>query len=125
MKYFLITANHGHVGSTMYLPIVIPVSAETVEEAVVYARKRGGVKRDHADWCLSIPVEITHEQFVLELERYRQDPYFNKKTRQRLELFKDRLVKETKQREIYLKKEKAFHKNGMFNIKLNVRKKRR
>jgi hypothetical protein len=38
MKYFLITAKHGHVGSNMYLPIVIPVSAETLEEAVRVTR---------------------------------------------------------------------------------------
>ena len=125
MKYFLITAKHGHVGRNMYLPIVIPVSAETLEEAVKVARKKGGVKHHHLDWCLSIPQEITHEQFVKELERYRADPYFNKKTRQNLALFQDRLVPETKQREIYLKKDKAFFKERDVTYKVKREKEKR
>ncbi len=94
MKYFLVTCKHGHVGRDKYIPIDIPITAETVNDAIQIARNKGGVKRDHPDWCLAKPVEIDKEAYLKAKEQYINDPYFNNKTRQNLEFFKDRLVKE-------------------------------
>ena len=52
-------------------------------------------------------------------------PYFKKKTRQNLALFKDRLVPETKKHEIYLKKEKAFYKKRDVTYKVKREKEKR
>lgn len=94
LKYFLITCKHGHVGRDKYIPISIPIKAMSVEAALRIARLKGGVKRDHPDWCLGKPIEIDEATFIEEKHRYQNDPYFKNKTRQNLHLFEERLVKE-------------------------------
>jgi len=57
-------------------------------------KKTGGVKRDHPDWCLDGPHEISKEKYNELKEKLVNDPYWNKKTRQNTALFANRLVNE-------------------------------
>ncbi|MFA5486091.1 MAG: hypothetical protein WCY90_02225 [Bacilli bacterium] len=93
-KYYVVTCKFGHVGRDKYLPLAVPIKAYTKKEASEKARKLGGVKRDHPDWCLKEPEEITKEEYDLLRVQLVNDPYWNKKTRQNIVLFKDRLVDE-------------------------------
>lgn len=93
-KYFVVTCKFGHVGRDKYLPLAVPIKAYTKKEASEKARKLGGVKREHPDWCLKEPEEITKEEYELLRVQLVNDPYWNKKTRQNVALFKDRLVNE-------------------------------
>lgn len=93
-KYYVVTCKFGHVGRDKYLPLSVPIKAVSKKEASAKARRMGGVKRDHPDWCLAGPTEISKDEFI-ELEaKLIQDPYWDKKTRQNTALFSDRLVNE-------------------------------
>ena len=94
MKFYLIQCKHGHVGRDQYLPLVIPIRAENIEEAIQIAKMKPGVKKDHKDWCLSIPREVDIHTFERAKESYYGHRYFMRRTRQNLELFKGELVKE-------------------------------
>lgn len=93
-KHYVVTCKFGHVGRDKYLPLDIPVKAFSKKEASAKAKKMGGVKRDHPDWCLKGPTEITRETYEMLREQLVKDPYWNKKTRQNVDLFRDRLVNE-------------------------------
>jgi hypothetical protein len=78
----------------MYLPMLLPIRARTLQEAVNVARNHGGVKRDHLNWCLEKPVEISYQEYIeIEAETY-NDLYWDGQTRHRLDLFIDRLIDE-------------------------------
>lgn len=94
MKYYLVTCKFGHVGRDKYLPLDIPVIADSIKEASFYAKNKGGVKKDHKDWCLRGPIEVSKEMFDNALLSFNNDVYFEKHSRQRLYLFEDRLVDE-------------------------------
>jgi len=94
MKYYLVKCKFGHVGRTNYLPLVIPVVAQSIKEASEKAKNKGGVKRDHKDWCLERPTEVTREVYRQAKYKFKNDIYFESHSRQRLEIFKVRLVKE-------------------------------
>lgn len=94
MAYFLVKCKFGHVGRNMFLPMYVPVEASDSKEASRIAWLHPGVKKQHKDWCLEVPEEIDYHRYVDELTKYRQDIYWQKKTRSRLNLFKERLVKE-------------------------------
>ncbi len=94
MKYYLVKCKFGHVGRNKYLPIVIPVIANSVKEASKYARHTGGVKKDHKDWCLEEPKEVDIIEYRQAKVTFDSDIYFEKHSRSRLYLFKNRLVKE-------------------------------
>lgn len=94
MKYFLVKCKFGHVGRDKYLPLNIPVCASSIKEASKNAKSFRGVKKDHKDWCLEEPTVISFERYQQEKENFRNDIYFEKKTRSRLNQFKDRLVDE-------------------------------
>jgi hypothetical protein len=93
-KYYVVTCKFGHVGRDKYLPLDVPIKAFNKKEASEKAKKLGGVKRDHPDWCLKEPQEITQEEYDALRIILTSDPYWNKKTRQNIALFKDRLVDE-------------------------------
>ncbi|MDY0214415.1 MAG: hypothetical protein RBS24_02690 [Bacilli bacterium] len=93
-KYYVVTCKFGHVGRDKYLPLDVPIKAFNKKEASEKAKKLGGVKRDHPDWCLKEPQEITREEYDALRIILTTDPYWNKKTRQNIALFKDRLVDE-------------------------------
>ncbi len=57
-------------------------------------KRLGVVKRDHPDWCLKGPTEITKEEYNELKAKLVNDPYWNKKTRQNTALFADRLIDE-------------------------------
>lgn len=84
----------GHVGRSKYLPMTLPIKAQDMDEAIIRAKNHGGVKRDHKDWCLESPVEITFEEYKVEQSKTYSDQYWNNKTRARLQLFEDRLEDE-------------------------------
>lgn len=93
-KCFKVKVKLGHVSRRKYLPMELPIQARSIQEAVAIARSHGGVKSDHANWCLEKPVEITYEEFLqLEHQTY-NDPYWQGKTRSQIGLFADRLVDE-------------------------------
>lgn len=94
MKYYLIKCKHGHVGRDKYLPINIPIAAESIEAAIKIARNKPGVKKDHPDWCLEKPKILTAEQYTQAIKTYFNHLYFRKRTRQNLDLFANDLVKE-------------------------------
>lgn len=70
----------------------MPIIALDKKEASAKARRIGDVKRNHIDWCLNEPKEITKEAFDKLQEQLVKDPYWNRKTRQNTALFADRLV---------------------------------
>ena len=84
----------GHVGRSKYLPMTLPIKAQDMDEAINRAKNHGGVKRDHKDWCLESPVEITFEEYKVEQSKTYSDQYWNNKTRARLQLFEERLEDE-------------------------------
>ena len=94
MKFYLIQCKHGHVGRDKYLPLVIPIYAQNVDEAISIARMKPGVKKDHKDWCLKKPREVDAGTYERAKEDYFNHRYFKRKTRQNLDLFKGELVKE-------------------------------
>jgi hypothetical protein len=108
-KYFLVKCKHGHVGRNKYLPLVIPVCASDKKQAASLAKSKGGVKRDHRDWCLETPIEVQYEAYVDAVEIYFSDIYWNKKTRSNLELFESRLIEE----------KNYYRKNGIKTNKQN------
>lgn len=73
---------------------LIPIRATSKKEASAKAKKTGGVKRDHPDWCLKGPTEITKEEYNELKAKLVNDPYWNKKTRQNTALFADKLIDE-------------------------------
>lgn len=94
MRYYLIKVKMGHVGRSKYLPMTLPIKAQDMDEAINRAKNHGGVKRNHKDWCLESPVEITFEEYKVEQSKTYSDQYWNNKTRARLQLFEERLEDE-------------------------------
>lgn len=119
MAYFLVKCKFGHVGRNMFLPMYVPVEASDSKEASRIAWLHPGVKKQHKDWCLEVPEEVDHGRYVDELDRYRQDIYWQKKTRSRLNLFKERLVKEvnyTRIRDVKTNKKKVFKTKSQLEL---------
>lgn len=100
MKYYLVLCKFGHVGRNKYLPLNIPVIALSKKEASLKAKSFRGVKKNHKDWCLEEPKEVTFEMYQKEKNLFKNDIYFQKKTRSRLSLFSERLVDEKHYRRI-------------------------
>lgn len=94
MKYYLVLCKFGHVGRNKYLPLNIPVVAVSKKEASLKAKSFRGVKKNHKDWFLEEPKEVTFEIYQKDRIIFKNDIYFQKKTRSRLSLFSDRLVDE-------------------------------
>lgn len=94
MSYYLVNCKFGHVGRNKYLPLEIPIIASSVKEASVIAKKCRGVKKNHKDWCLEVPKEVSYDTYKIAFEVYHNDVYFEKHSRSRLELFEERLVDE-------------------------------
>ena len=94
MKFYLVTCKHGHVGRDKYLPLAIPIRAESMEKAIEIAKNKPGVKKDHPDWCLSKPRILSAEEYTEAKKTYHGHRYFQRRTRQNLHLFQDELVME-------------------------------
>lgn len=94
MNYYLVKCKFGHVGRDKYLPLNVPIVAESVKKASERAKQVGGVKRDHKDWCLESPIQIEYEDYLDAFTAFRNDIYFEKHSRSRLHLFENRLVDE-------------------------------
>ncbi len=94
IKYYKVLVKMGHVGKDKYLPMELVFAAANEKKAAELARRHGGVKRDHVDWCLKIPEEINYEEFLEKLEIINSDPYWDGRSRQNIKKFKHRLVKE-------------------------------
>ena len=52
------------------------------------------MKRDHKDWCLDGPREVVHAEYQQALCTYKNDVYFEKHSRSRVYLFRDRVKPE-------------------------------
>lgn len=94
MKYYLIEVKMGHVGRNKYLPMILPIKATDLDEAIHKAKNHGGVKRNHKDWCLSKPIEVTYADYVKQELLTYSDSYWNNKTKRHLDDFIDRLIDE-------------------------------
>ena len=46
MKYFSVTAKHGHMATGRYMPITFAIRAESIFSAIDYAKTMPGVKHD-------------------------------------------------------------------------------
>lgn len=113
MNYYLVKCKFGHVGRDKYLPLNVPIVAESVKKASERAKQVGGVKRDHKDWCLVSPIQIEYEDYIEAFAVFRNDIYFEKHSRSRLHLFENRLVDElhyTRQDKIKINK-KSYQKH--------------
>ncbi|WP_277618382.1 hypothetical protein [Paracholeplasma manati] len=94
MSYYLIKVKMGHVGRNKYLPMILPIKADSIQDAIIKARSHGGVKRDHKDWCLEKPIEVSREEYLLQEALTYNDLYWINKTKKMKDLFEDRLVDE-------------------------------
>lgn len=94
MKNFLVKCKFGHVGRNKYLPLIVPVKAESAKEASELAKRVNGIKKDHKDWCLEEPIEVDDEKYEIAKNVFYSDVYFEKKSRSRTYLFKGRLMDE-------------------------------
>lgn len=101
MSYYLIKVKMGHVGRNKYLPMILPIEANNLNEALKRAKSHGGVKRDHKDWCLDKPIEVDYEAYLHQETLTYADLYWNGKTKKNLESFEDRLIDEPN-----------YHRNG-------------
>lgn len=113
MKYYLFKVKMGHVGKSKYLPMIITIRAMSLDEAVIKANNHGGVKRDHKDWCLAIPREVSYDEFKKQEEITYSDPYWNANTRSNLAIFTDRLIDEPQYVEEALKTKPKIKKTRM------------
>ena len=84
----------GHVGRNKYLPMLLPIQANDIQEAVMRARNHGGVKRDHKDWCLDKPIEVDQETYRSQEMLTYNDLYWQNKTKRYLKDIEDRLINE-------------------------------
>jgi len=125
MNYYSVKCKFGHVGRDKYLPLLVPVFAVNKKNASHKARQKRGIKKDHKDWCLEEPIEISFEEFQKVSSDFHSDIYFEKHSRQRLYLFKDRLKDEPhylRMNDIKTNK-KMYQKNrDVENIKFKIKK---
>lgn len=111
MKYYLVKCKFGHVGRDKYLPLNIPVIANSLKEASRKAKTFRGVKKDHKDWCLEGPIEISYEEFIYENMIFYNDNYFENKIRSRVNDLKTNTKKYRKARDIETIKFKLKKRN--------------
>lgn len=94
MKYYLVKCKFGHVGRHKFLPLDVPVKAKSLKDAANNVKNCRGIKRNHKDWCLEVPKEVTYENYIEAIYIFKNDIYFEKKTRSRIKLFNDRVLDE-------------------------------
>ena len=87
-KYYLVTAMCGHVGKRKYVPINFAVRAENASEAAQLVKTFPRVKRHRKDAILEC-VEITREQYLIQKNINRRDPYLNAKCHAGVEMEED------------------------------------
>lgn len=77
-KYFLVTAMCGHVGRLHYVPKNFAVFANSASEAAQRVKTFSRIKKQRKDAILEC-VEITYEQFLVQRDINRRDPYLHAK----------------------------------------------
>lgn len=127
MNYYIIKVKMGHVGRNKYLPMDLAIKAKNGKEAAMIAKNHPGVKRNHKDWCLTIPKKVSLEKYLKQVEINKNDPYWNKETRRNLNQFKSRIVEEKNYKRINGIKtntkiivKKTPKKVKIFKIKKNI-----
>ena len=122
MKYYLIKVKLGHVGRQQYLPMALPIKANNIHEAIKKARNHGGVKRNHKDWCLEIPVEIDLSQYQEQKKLVYENHYWQGMANQMAGNFSSEMVQEKFTQYEYKYYKKLKYKEGRrktyFNEKL-------
>lgn len=76
-KYFLVTAMCGHVGKLRYIPKNFAVLAGSASEASQLVKTRFPRIKRHKKNAILQCVEITYEQFLIQRDINRKDPYLN------------------------------------------------
>ena len=74
IKYFKVTCKCGHGGRGKYIEKDFPVFATSRKQASLIARNIPRVKHHQKDAIISC-VEISHEEFLMLMEKNAQDPY--------------------------------------------------
>lgn len=77
-RCFLVTAMCGHVGKRKYIPVNFAVYAENASDAAQLVKTFSRVKKHRKDAILSC-VEITVDQYLIQKDINRRDPYLNAK----------------------------------------------
>ena len=77
-KCFLVTAMCGHVGRKKYIPKNFAVIASDAKEASQLVKVFPRVKKHRKDAILNCS-EITYEQYLVQRDTNRRDPYLNAK----------------------------------------------
>ncbi len=75
-NYYIVTVKCGHVGRHNYIPIDLPIRADSSKQAATIARNRGRVKHDWKDAVIAVEA-VDRERFDEVRESNRRDPYMN------------------------------------------------
>jgi len=81
MDYYSVTAKFGHVGRNNYIYKTIPVKAESAKEAAYDVRWMPRVKH-HCKDVIKETRRISGSEYLLLVEKHRNDPYFKVKSKQ-------------------------------------------
>lgn len=73
-KYYAIAVKCGHCGSGYFVPIILPICARDMDNAIEIAKNTGRVKRDLKD-CVLGAIEIDWIEYCL-LEMYNNNDYY-------------------------------------------------
>lgn len=117
MNYYLVTAKCGHVGRGKYIEVDFPLCAESKSEAAQKCLKRGKVKKQLKN-AISSVFEISYDQFVLEIEKYKANEYIKSHCKKEIILF----INESKQMESKKSWKKSFENRGeriLFKMRKN------
>jgi hypothetical protein len=98
---FIVVLKGGHVGRSYYMPMYIPVKANSKKEASDKVRWIPRVKKDHKDVVKGI-YNVSVEEFYNQVKLNNEDPYFKATSKQEQNMFKDliqgRILRENKEK---------------------------
>lgn len=74
-KYYLVNAKFAHVGQKYCIRKEVPVKAKNKKEAAKIVKNMPRVKKNIKNSILNVE-EITHEEYMKALKKYKEDKYF-------------------------------------------------
>lgn len=74
-KHYLVCAKFGHVGREYYIHKEVPVIANNKKEAAKLVKNMPRVKKNIKNTILNV-VEISDEEYMKALKKYKKDKYF-------------------------------------------------
>jgi hypothetical protein len=109
---YIVTVKCGHVGNSHYMKIDFPITACTKKDAVIIAKSKGRVKRDHKDVILGIRA-VSDQEFFKQQEINQKDPYLTIKSKHEQSSIQS-LINERKIEEPRYSKRKDKRKNRIY-----------